>query len=550
MGKFYDAEKTNEYFEQMDGAIASYAEQANAVLSSFATFAGDDEQKGEQAEAVKELVGTGEKNLVDRMIDIQQQISEAGAHIRESFETGVDAAPDALIEEDTLLQIEDSFKGYYKTYDDLGTQIEDIATILQSKFGEYATFERPDFESGREAFKDFCGGAAAGGFLQECMEKLEDFDVTETAYLHGLGLDKQLEEFVASVRQSSNVMMSFQKLDPILQQYILMNMGRELSRENGLQELHREGDASDGVTLTFDDDPSNGTYGADQGNMRSNRAGFQFLFWRICEDEAFFEFIKDHDGYEEYSTSQIVQLMEQINSEGCGYVAVVNVVYVEYEGREAEFEEKFGFPMYNDKGVANYDYLLADFYLSTDDKYYLNGPKGTNALVNDIIYDYKEMPDGEKIFEEEYGVPLLGDDGKTNPQARQAVIDAYEDEEVVEYESSGTNIYSRENRTVHYFEEHGITDYYIGGREYEEALSTDEIDTVMGAGQNVIIGATGFNLYDEDGNVMHEDVGAHAMVLTGTTDDGRYIVSSWGEKYYMNPDELDDVRYNFIDIRS
>ena len=58
MEKFYDAEKTNEYFEQMDGAIAIYAEQANAVLSSFATFAGDDEQKGEQAEAVKELVGT------------------------------------------------------------------------------------------------------------------------------------------------------------------------------------------------------------------------------------------------------------------------------------------------------------------------------------------------------------------------------------------------------------------------------------------------------------------------------------------------------------
>lgn len=48
---------------------------------------------------------------------------------------------------------------------------------------------------------------------------------------------------------------------------------------------------------------------------------------------------------------------------------------------------------------------------------------------------------------------------------------------------------------------------------------------------------------------MHEDVGAHAMVLTGTTDDGRYIVSSWSEKYYVNPDELDGVRYMFIDIR-
>ena len=47
MGKFYDAEKSNTYFEQMDGAFTRYAEQADAVLSSFATFAGDDEQKGE-----------------------------------------------------------------------------------------------------------------------------------------------------------------------------------------------------------------------------------------------------------------------------------------------------------------------------------------------------------------------------------------------------------------------------------------------------------------------------------------------------------------------
>ena len=213
MSRFYDAQKTNDYLKKTENSIATYAEQANAVLSSFATFAGDDEQKGEQAEAVKELVGTGEKNLVDRMLDIQQQISEAGAHIREGFETGVDAAPDALIEEDTLLQIEDSFKGFYKTYDDLGTQIEDIATILQSKYGEYATFERPDFESGREAFKDFCGGAAAGGFLQECMEKLEDFDAAETSYLHGLGLDGLLSDFENTVNNTSAVFASLDMND-------------------------------------------------------------------------------------------------------------------------------------------------------------------------------------------------------------------------------------------------------------------------------------------------------------------------------------------------
>ena len=47
-----------------------------------------------------------------------------------------------------------------------------------------------------------------------------------------------------------------------------------------------------------------------------------------------------------------------------------------------------------------------------------------------------------------------------------------------------------------------------------------------------------FALYSVVGSKYRSDVGGHWMTITGVTDDGRYIVSSWGKKLYLKPDEL------------
>ena len=40
-----------------------------------------------------------------------------------------------------------------------------------------------------------------------------------------------------------------------------------------------------------------------------------------------------------------------------------------------------------------------------------------------------------------------------------------------------------------------------------------------------------------DGTVAQVIDGGHAMTVTGVTDDGKLIVSSWGNQYYIDPDE-------------
>ena len=302
-------------------------------------------------------------------------------------------------------------------------------------------------------------------------------------------------------------------------------------QKNTEEMLQKQTKAYDRTTKTFDDDKSNGTYGADQGDMSHNKKGIGFFGFRWFEDEDLYAYIRSHDRYKNYSQTEIAKLMDQINKEGCGYVAIVNNIFTEYEGREQEFERIFGFPMYDKNGKANYNYLLVDFYASTDDKYYLNDPKGATALVNDVILKYEGK---EEEFRRRYGCDPLIDDKYINPQARQRILDTYSNEDIVELKMDGTTQYSIENRFRHYLDEKGVA-YEC---ESKENLTTNDVKEYLNKGNNVNIASGSFNLYNANGKVVARDVGDHWMTITGVTDDGRYIVSSWGERYYLNPSEL------------
>lgn len=309
----------------------------------------------------------------------------------------------------------------------------------------------------------------------------------------------------------------------------------------GADELKNLSQDYDRTTITFDDDKKNGTYGADQGDMAHNKKGLWFFGFRWFEDEDLYAYIRSHDRYRNYSQTEIAKLMDQINEEGCGYVAIVNNIFTEYEGREAEFQQRFGFPMYDKKGKANYDYLIVDFYASTDDKYYLNDPKGAAALVNDVILGYIGKEDE---FRKKYGCDPLTADGHITPEAKQQILDSYSGTDVAELKMGGITEYSIENRFRHYLDEKGLS-YEC---EEKSNLSVSDVDSYLDSGKNVNIATGSFNLYNEKGKAVARNVGDHWMTITGVTEDGRYIVSSWGERYYLNPSELTRQDFFITDV--
>lgn len=235
---------------------------------------------------------------------------------------------------------------------------------------------------------------------------------------------------------------------------------------------------------------SEGGYGGNQGapaNLDSDSEEWKELA----------EIVRTY--YPDKTDDEIRKYLEKMNAEGCGYVALINTILAAYEGREAEFERTFGFPMYRD-GDLNFNALLVDFYSSRDNH-------NMDAKGNDVFNKYEDY-DG---FWKEGLKPWYDPDNDTT--------------------GWGSTPESREYRLQTYLESKGVTVYV------ERTNVTPENFAEISKDSYVEIRLSEFTLYDESGFGKHYDSG-HAMIITGTTEDGRYIVSSWGKKYYLDPKDV------------
>lgn len=275
-----------------------------------------------------------------------------------------------------------------------------------------------------------------------------------------------------------------------------------------------------------------GGYGGDQGDL-NNQAKVSILFWTFGGNQALYDIVRTYPQYSNYSDDQIKKLFKQINKESCGYVAIANAIFVQYHGDSAAFERDFGFPMHDENGDYNYDRLLLDIYAETDDKYYLDEEHGGVALTGQILKSYVGK---EEEFKNKYGVPLYDDAQKTHYSiaAQQAVLDQYSGENIATLKSDGLTYLTFENRMQHYLKSRGVPVSSF----MESSPSPDSVKSYLDQGKSVSIIDKDFTLYNEDGSKYRSDVGGHWMTITGVTDDGRYIVSSWGKKLYLKPDEL------------
>lgn len=338
-----------------------------------------------------------------------------------------------------------------------------------------------------------------------------------------------LNQVSLSIESQANSMASLSStLNQIASQYETAENTVIDSDGNSNEKSFANLDDYDNTTTTFDYEPSNGGYGGNQGDMAYHKIGWQFLRWRLGEDEELFDFVRRYPQYADYSQKEIAQLMKQMNKEGCGYISMVNSIFVAYEGREAEFEKTFGFPMYDEKGKANYNRLFIDIYAETDDKFYLNESYGYIALLNTISQSMTE-----EEFIKQYGCPATDENGFFTQEAKDAIMAQYDGQDVVSYKHSGNSCYTMENRFETYMHEKGIN----GSSQVVTSLTVEQIQEYMDNESIVTVNASDFNLYDGNGKIKHKDVGGHAMTVTGVTEDGRLIVSSWGEKYYIYPTE-------------
>lgn len=232
-------------------------------------------------------------------------------------------------------------------------------------------------------------------------------------------------------------------------------------------------------------------YGGDQGSPYSSY---------LKGDYRIADIIRKY--YPDMSDKEIEDFLSKLNSEGCGYVALVNTFLNNYSGSELDFERKFGFPLYSvvdGEKVVNFDYLIVDLYASQD-----NHNKGFWFWEGDVF----------------------------NPN-----------EDTSNLEGVGTSQNSREYRFENYMDSYGVTVDVVNGEGFfntkiQATVSNYEKYSAQG---DIVISVEPVLLNDENGNGVVDMDGGHAMTVTGATADGMLIVSSWGKKYYLNPADYEGI---------
>lgn len=199
-------------------------------------------------------------------------------------------------------------------------------------------------------------------------------------------------------------------------------------------------------------------------------------------------------------------LLNKICNVGCGYTSVANAIFQRFIGKEKEFKETFGFDMYRldseGKVVYNYEPLILEIVL----EYYKN--EG-NYSIEDL---YGNVASNEFMAEiyDLFDVEQTGILDGVCPDRVKIIIELLNNKYKINL-SFNANYYD------------------------PSILNKNSLQYFLDEGYTIIIGAGGYDLYDFDtGNLSIEDGGAHAMTLTGFTEDGKPIVSSWGKKYIID----------------
>lgn len=221
------------------------------------------------------------------------------------------------------------------------------------------------------------------------------------------------------------------------------------------------------------------------------------------EKDKMYEIFKKNNPDVDLTEEQKTKLLERLNSEGCGYVAICNTIFEHYYLREDEFERDFGYPMYDENGKLNYNLLLMDLYSRMDNK--------EKTLWWESEDKYNDYDPEKDVSKDQYSV-WDDDTGR------------------------GTTTYDREYYTEQFLKEHGVDAEFTSNVD----VTPENYQDYVNDGKQVLISFHWGYMYDENNNKV-EIPGGHSMTVTGVTDDGRLIVSSWGKKYYIDPNEKVEI---------
>lgn len=236
----------------------------------------------------------------------------------------------------------------------------------------------------------------------------------------------------------------------------------------------------------------------------SQRSPFETMTSDPVEYAQLSNIVKSH--FPEWNTEDIQNFIQKLKQEGCGYVAMINSLFDEFTDNRSGFQEAFGFDMYAADGTLNFNQVLVDLYCTMDN--HIGGRFLFFTWDTIVKNEDRIWCDDDK-------------DGKFEWKDKPF----------------GNNEVQMKYRWETYCRRHGIK----AKVEISQMITPKNYHKYTKKG-SVCILCSNFTLCNTEQKETYIKNG-HFMTITGVTEDDKYIVSSWGKQYTLNPKDIKGFVY-------
>ena len=289
------------------------------------------------------------------------------------------------------------------------------------------------------------------------------------------------------------------------------------------------------IISIFDDlNISSKQYGASQND-------FQDHFEELIKDPIIWEEVQKYypvsDFYNEDVALYFYKLyFGKIYECGCGHAAAADYVFHLFEGREEEFYNHFGYSMYiyrNGKIDFNYEVFMLKFF-----NYSILECNRQDLVKKSIMKEFYEyqMLYLRKNSDYMKDFPSNKREWTTEDWDRYKIIYKEREKEYERIKEKYEKLeYNDLNLGIPLEDSFGHLSNYLS--HFGVNVSTNYKYNTNSYNVDDIIAPDNFVLYNVNSSgtiTSKEDVDLHYVYVTGIDENGNVIVSSWGEKYYLD----------------
>jgi hypothetical protein len=197
MGKSWDTKKVSDFIECFEHATHNYIEHLGDVHRSYEDYTSNETFVGQAADSTKTFITLKQKEFNRQQYELSKEMVKRYTDLDETFKAIVDPAADARINTDVVSKVKTHFMNQYDYLEHIGCKVQQKTIEAVGRLGKYGCdLEEINFKDTIMQYYDYCG---TGGFLDNCIKKVEEFDDTAYTRIFNSGIRNAIQEHIEEV---------------------------------------------------------------------------------------------------------------------------------------------------------------------------------------------------------------------------------------------------------------------------------------------------------------------------------------------------------------